>query len=222
MNQTSPKKQSLSKQIVDKAEVPIKAVKSSSIHAKKRILIAASDLFAGGGIGALSVRSIADKAGVSTIGMYSHFKGKQGLLDALFIEGYQMVYDTMGFSHQGLSPKQILLQGIKGYLLLAQEYEGHYRLIFGENGNQYTPSDEAKEMSLTAFRRLVKHSSVILQENADWQLKQKIALELWAFVHGYVSLKHHASSALISQDHWHDMAVDGITTHIDALVAKFS
>jgi hypothetical protein len=133
-----------------------------------------------------------------------------------------MVYDTMAFPHKDLSPKQILLQGIQGYLLLAQEYEGHYRLIFGENGNQYTPSDEAKDMSLKAFKRLVTHSSVILQQNADWHLKQKIALELWAFIHGYVSLKHHVNNALISQNHWHDMAIDGISTHIDALIAKFS
>lgn len=191
-------------------------------HAKKRILLAASQLFASGGIGALSVRSIAQKAGVSTIGIYSHFNGKQGILDSLFIEGYKMVHDTMEFNREGLLAKEILLQGIDGYLTLSHEYEGHYRLIFGENGNQYTPSDEARAMSATAFKRLVKHSSIILPPDSDWRLKQKIALELWAFVHGYVSLKHHATSAMISEQDWRQMAVEAISTHIDALIAKYS
>lgn len=189
-------------------------------YAKKRILVAASQLFALGGVGALSVRSIAQKAGVSTIGIYSHFNGKQGILDALFIEGYKMVHDTMEFDKDGLGPKQILLKGIEGYLTLSREYEGHYRLIFGENDNQYTPSKEARDMSSKAFKRLVQHSSVILPADAKWSLKQKIALELWAFLHGYVSLKHHATSAMISEQDWRQMAVEAISTHIDALMAK--
>jgi len=70
-------------------------------------------LFAVGGISALSARSIAQTAGVSTI---SHFNVKKGILDTLFIEGYQMVHDTMDFSTMSLSTKQILLIRVKGYL----------------------------------------------------------------------------------------------------------
>lgn len=209
-------------QLIEKgSKQPSKIGKVNSAHAKKRILLAASELFALGGISALSVRSIADAAGVSTIGIYSHFNGKQGILDALFIEGYQMVHDTMAFSTVDLSARQILLKGVRGYLTLANQYEGHYRLIFGENGNQYEPSDEAREMSSKAFKRLVSHSCIILPPNSPWPLKQKIALDLWAFMHGYVSLKHHATSAMISEQHWQEMAVEGISIHIDALIAKY-
>jgi AcrR family transcriptional regulator len=190
-------------------------------QAKRRILNAASTLFASGGIAALSVRAIAEQAEVSTIGIYSHFKGKQGILDALYIEGYDMVYHTMDFDKQGLSPKEILLQGIAGYLQIAQDYEGHYRLIFGENDNQYKPSDEAKASALRAYKRLVQHTSIILPENAEWIQRQQTALELWAFVHGYVSLKHHVTGPLISSQQWYGMANDGISTHIDALLKKY-
>ena len=50
---------------------------------KENILQAASELFLEGGSAALSVRAIARRAGVSTMGIYSHFEGKQGSLDAL-------------------------------------------------------------------------------------------------------------------------------------------
>lgn len=199
------------------------ASKNSGVRelAKRRILNAASTLFATGGIAALSVRAIAEQAEVSTIGIYSHFKGKQGILDALYIEGYNMVYDTMEFDKDDLQPKQILLKGIAGYLRIAQEHEGHYRLIFGENDNQYKPSEEAKSSAHRAYKRLVQHTSIILPEDADWMQRQQTALELWAFVHGYVSLKHHVTGPLISSQQWYSMANDGISTHIDALLKKY-
>ena len=52
---------------------------------KEKILEAASVLFLKGGSAALSVRAIAKAAGVSTIGIYSYFEGKQGILDVLYI-----------------------------------------------------------------------------------------------------------------------------------------
>ncbi|MEM6604761.1 MAG: TetR family transcriptional regulator, partial [Pseudomonadota bacterium] len=55
---------------------------------KERILLAASKLLASGGLASLSVRAIATEAGLSTIAIYSHFQGKQGVLDALYIEGF--------------------------------------------------------------------------------------------------------------------------------------
>jgi len=63
--------------------------------ARKNILAAASSLFLKGGVPSLSVRAIAREAGISTIGIYSHFNGKQGILDALYIEGFNLVYDAM-------------------------------------------------------------------------------------------------------------------------------
>ena len=62
---------------------------------RQKILEAASALFLKGGTNALSVRAIAEGAGMSTIGIYSHFKGKQGILDALYIEGVELVEKEM-------------------------------------------------------------------------------------------------------------------------------
>ena len=64
---------------------------------KADILEAASQLFLEGGLEALSVRSIAKKANISTFGIYSHFKGKTGILDALYEEGFAYVAEAMTF-----------------------------------------------------------------------------------------------------------------------------
>ncbi|MFT6991153.1 MAG: AcrR family transcriptional regulator, partial [Paraglaciecola sp.] len=63
--------------------------------AKNTILQAATELFLEGGSSALSVRAISKRAGVSTIGIYSHFNGKQGILDELYIEGFEKIFSIV-------------------------------------------------------------------------------------------------------------------------------
>lgn len=188
--------------------------------AKSIILQAASELFLEGGTSALSVRAISKRAGVSTIGIYSHFKGKQGILDELYIEGFRKVFAAMDILKSAKGPRETILQGVKGYLEVADKYEAHYRLIFGESDPGYFPSEEARDIAEKAFKLLIEVSSLILPKDTPIAKKQRIALEIWAFVHGYVSLKHHAISTLISPDEWNTLALNALSTHIDAIISK--
>jgi AcrR family transcriptional regulator len=189
-------------------------------NAKNTILQAASELFLEGGTSALSVRAISKRAGVSTIGIYSHFKGKQGILDQLYIEGFEKVFSAMDIIDTTAPPREVILQCVKGYLRVADQYEAHYRLIFGESDKGYSPSDEARAVSEKAFVQLVDVSSLILPKDTDVSKKQRIALEIWAIVHGYVSLKHHAISTLIKPAEWNSLALSALATHIDAIISK--
>jgi AcrR family transcriptional regulator len=188
--------------------------------AKSTILQAASELFLEGGPSALSVRAISKRAGVSTIGIYSHFNGKQGILDQLYIEGFEKVFVAMDIIDTSAPAREVVLQGVQGYLTVADQYEAHYRLIFGESDAGYSPSEEARAMSEKAFKKLVDISSLILPKDTLISKKQRIALEIWAFVHGYVSLKHHAISTLISSVEWNSLALNALATHIDAIITK--
>jgi AcrR family transcriptional regulator len=188
--------------------------------ARNTILNAASELFLEGGTSALSVRAISKRAGVSTIGIYSHFKGKQGILDELYIEGFEKVFSAMDILDTNAPVRDVILLGVKGYLAVAGQYEAHYRLIFGEGDAGYSPSKEALAMAEKAFKKLVDISSLILPEDTKVAEKQRIALEIWAFVHGYVSLKHHAISTLISPVEWNSLALSALATHIDAIITK--
>ena len=188
--------------------------------AKNTILQAATELFLEGGSSALSVRAISKRAGVSTIGIYSHFKGKQGILDELYIEGFEKIFSIVDIIDTSASPREVILNGVKGYLAIADQYEAHYRLIFGESDAGYSPSEEARAVSEKAFNKLVNVSSLILPSDTPISKKQRIALEIWAFVHGYVSLKHHAISTLIKPVEWNNLALSALATHIDAIIAK--
>src|SRR4051812_38378472 len=54
-----------------------------------RLLDAALRVLAEGGAAALTVRGIADAAGTSTIGIYTHFGGRAGLLEVLYRRGFE-------------------------------------------------------------------------------------------------------------------------------------
>ncbi|GAF55442.1 transcriptional regulator, TetR family [Psychrobacter sp. JCM 18901] len=112
------------------------------MDARTKILNAASELFLEGGGDALSVRAISKRAGLSTIGIYSHFQGKQGILDALYIEGFNLVREAMDVIPEGRANKEQVLEACLGYLNVGEKYEAHYRLIFGESDAGYQPQSK--------------------------------------------------------------------------------
>ena len=61
----------------------------------KAILDAASRILSADGAGALTVRRIASEAGCSTMGLYSRFGGKEGVVDELYMEGFQHLSEGM-------------------------------------------------------------------------------------------------------------------------------
>jgi AcrR family transcriptional regulator len=187
---------------------------------KTKILDAASDLFLKGGIQALSVRAISKQAGLSTIGIYSHFQGKQGILDALYIEGFQMVADAMDVFDLEKDPRKAVILATNRYLEIADQHEAHYRLIFGESNTSYSPSEEAQLVGAKAFARLTKVVSGILPKTVSLTQKQTSAMEVWALVHGFSSLHHHAIAEMIEMTNWKLRVADAVEIMVNAIYEK--
>lgn len=186
---------------------------------KERILVAASQTLLEKGVEGLSVRAISTKAGLSTIAIYSHFQGKQGVLDALYVEGFERVRDAMVSADDHENPLQSVLAGSEKYLQFAQHNEGHYRLIFGETGSSYAPSDEALEASQNAFNVLVSGVSRLLPADATQASRQRAALRVWAVLHGYVSLRHHVIGPVLDYGQWHRMAMEAVGLTINEIAS---
>lgn len=195
---------------------------------KAKILDAASSLFLTGGSAALSVRAIAKHAGVSTIGIYSHFQGKQGILDALYIQGFQLVEQAMccntdnpdnSYNHPDKNSLARVMIAAENYLELAETHEAHYKLIFGEVNGSYSPSTEAKQASIEAFKALTSVTNSLLPRTASKEEKQSAAMQIWALTHGFVSLKHHAISAMIENSDWKNQALVAIELQANAIQA---
>lgn len=192
------------------------------IESKAKILTAASELFASAGAGALSVRAISKRAGLSTIGIYNHFNGKQGILDALYIEGFEMVMTAIRVEDKSLAPRDAVLQGLSNYIDLATEHRGHYELIFGRGDPSYTPSSSAIAVGEEAFNRLTYFVSRALPASLTGREKREATLQLWALSHGYVSLQEHEATELIPHAAWRDLMMRAVTTHLDAIIGKYA
>lgn len=186
---------------------------------KNKILEAASELFLEGGIAALSVRAISKKAGLSTIGIYSHFQGKQGILDSLYIEGFAMVEQGMAVLGEDISGKEAILLATRNYLDIVEKHEAHYRLIFGETDSAYTPGEEARQAGAKAFFKLTKVVSTLLPENATLEQKQEAAMQIWSVTHGYVNLTHHPVTELVDMSNWKERVTTAVEFMIDAIGA---
>jgi AcrR family transcriptional regulator len=174
------------------------------MDSKTKILNAASELFEQGGAKALSVRAISGRAGLSTIGIYNHFNGKQGILDALYIEGFELVMDAMNVKDKTLSPRDTVLKALSNYVNMAREHTGHYRLIFGAKGFDY----------------LTQIIGPAIPQVSSTKQRREIALQIWALAHGYISLKDHEATELIPSAGWKDLIMRAVETHLDALIKK--
>lgn len=188
------------------------------IESKTKILTAASELFAESGANGLSVRAISKRAGLSTIGIYNHFQGKQGILDALYIEGFQMVMRAIDVDVEATEPRDAVLQGLSNYIDLAAQHGGHYQLIFGRADPTYHPSSAATAVGEEAFNRLTHLVGLALPTSLSGRERREAALQLWALAHGYVSLQDHEATELIPHTAWRDLIMKAVTIHLDAII----
>lgn len=187
---------------------------------KSRILTAASEIFAESGASGLSVRAISGRAGLSTIGIYNHFNGKQGILDALYIEGFERVMAAIDFDLDDLTPREAVLKGLANYIDLAGQHRGHYQLIFGRGDPSFVPSSSATAVGEDAFNRLTRLVARALPDHFSGREKREAALQLWALAHGYVSLQDHEATDLIPMTAWRDLTMNAVTTLLDAIISK--
>ena len=186
------------------------------MDSRAKILNAASQLFLKGGVAALSVRAISKSAGLSTIGIYSHFNGKQGILDTLYIEGFELVYEAMNVDTNGKADMDDVMRACEGYLQVAIENEAHYRLIFGESDAAYEPSEEARAAADRAFGKLLSNTEEFLRDTGRTSDRMQVSMDIWAIMHGYVSISHHAQAK--QKLDWPKMALHAVRLHLDASI----
>src|SRR3954453_9011290 len=67
------------------------------------------------GPGALRIRDLSEAVGKSTMGVYTHFGSKQGLMEALYLPGFSRLDDRLRSVPTGGQPRQELLDLAQAY-----------------------------------------------------------------------------------------------------------
>lgn len=154
-----------------------------------RILEAAEALLEERGIDGIQVREVAVRGGTSTMGVYSRFGGKSGLLDRLYTRGFERLIEAAAPIRDRGEPLEELGRMAESYRNHALRWPRHYDLMFGRGVPGFEPSPKAREMALSGFRVWVDSVKRAADAGLLRGRLEETAFRLWALNHGYVSLE---------------------------------
>lgn len=157
---------------------------------EQALLDAAAHLLSTEGPAALSVRRVATDAGVSPMGVYSRFGGKQGLVEALFLAGFARLEAVLATVPVTADPIEDLLEGCRFYRRFALDSPAAYAVMFSRAIPGFEPSDHCKVSAAGAFNVLVEAVRRGMAEGALGPGDPLgVAEGIWATCHGLVSLE---------------------------------
>ena len=155
----------------------------------KAILEAASRILSADGADALTVRRIAAEAGCSTMGLYSRFGGKEGVIDELYVEGFRQLCDGMSDDAEDRRPG-----GRPPHLrpCLPPDRAHQRDALHGDvrwRGARLRPHEAESQIAHGAFENLTASVQRCIDAGAFKGDAAEIAELWWGSMHGLVMLE---------------------------------
>src|SRR3954465_6326496 len=98
---------------------------------REALLTAAEDLVERGGVGALSVRAVADQVGTTTRAVYSTFGSKERLVAALAVRSFEMLRGALAELPKTKDPARDLVQAaVTVFRPMAIEHPSLFSIAF--------------------------------------------------------------------------------------------
>src|SRR5713101_315204 len=119
------------------------------------LLAAAEQLVAEGGLGALSVRAVAQRVGTTTRAVYSLFGSKGGLEQALVARAFQLLAGDVGKIPLTENPADDLVAVVvQGFRTFVRAHPDLFRLVFTP-GNGPKPGEAAEAERIRSWQLLL-------------------------------------------------------------------
>ena len=158
---------------------------------KNALIQAGVEILSKEGMEGLSLRKVAQRAGVSHSAPYSHFPDKQSLIAAISTEGFNQLYAELDAAILAYpkNPKKQLQQGIQAYVQFALNNTDTFKIMFSGVLEKEKEYPAFVEISSKTFRRVVDvvracQEVGILSSTPS----EMMAVAVWGQVHGIVSL----------------------------------
>lgn len=158
---------------------------------KNALIQAGTEILTEEGIGSLTLRKVASRAGVSHSAPYAHFKDKEALIAAISTEGFRLLYERMELAaakHQA-SSDQMLLEVAFAYLSFALENPAYFKVMFSGALEREKDYPDFVSMSkknfqfLTDLMQRCQREKILHDGDPD-----VLAVSVWSLVHGFVAL----------------------------------
>jgi len=158
---------------------------------KNALIEAGVDILAEEGVGGLSLRKVASRAGVSHAAPYAHFADKQALIAAISTEGYRIVYERIKAAirrHAG-DPLRQLVEVAWAYVQFATTDPAHFKITFSGAVEKQKDYPSYVDSSRESFGLVVKvveacQAAGVLHTGPS----DVLAVSVWSLVHGFISL----------------------------------
>jgi AcrR family transcriptional regulator len=124
------------------------------------------------------------------MGVYNHFEGKSGIIDAIWIDGFAKLRDEMQAAFAISDPIESIVDSGHRYRAFALANRSHYQVMFMQRFPDHVPTELAVTTASEAHQALVALVARAKDEQAlDIAEPTDAAQAYWAAVHGYVSLE---------------------------------
>jgi len=157
---------------------------------RSALVDAASALLTELGPEGLTVRNIAARAGSSTMLVYSRFGGKHGVVDALYVEGFQRLSAAMRAGRTTKDPIADLRRCSRAYRKFARENPTYYAVMFDRAVPDFEPSPESSVIASGTLDVLGERVQRAIDAGMlPAEDPRQLAACLWSANHGIVSLE---------------------------------
>lgn len=156
----------------------------------ERELVAAADaVLVRDGPGGVTVRAVAAQAGIAPMGVYNRLGGKDGLVDALLIRGFDRLRSALAEGDDPDQLERLRSCGLR-YRRFAFENRHYYAVMFEAAIPHEFGSPEVAEHAAAAFGELVRNVEMAAAAGGIVAPDpREVAQQIWSSVHGAVALE---------------------------------
>jgi AcrR family transcriptional regulator len=171
---------------------------------KNALIKTGADILSREGVSALSLRKVAQKAGVSHAAPYAHFADKQALIAAISTEGYKNLYEKIAQvagQHES-NPLRRFVEVSWAYVQFALDEPDQFKVTLSgmiEKEQDYPAFVETARQTFSLVVDIVaqcQQAGVLRKGAADL-----MAVSVWALIHGFVTLlmEHQISHSVLDR-----------------------
>lgn len=165
-----------------RSRTPSADVEPALVDAAERVLVR-------GGPGAVTVRAVATEAAVAPMGIYNRLGGKDGLIEALLIRGFDRLRAAAAHHGETDPGERLRASGVR-YRRFALDNPQFYAVMFTDAIPHTLESPQLDEHAGAAFGELVGHVQYAISGRAIAAGDPlEIAQQLWGAIHGAVLLE---------------------------------
>jgi AcrR family transcriptional regulator len=163
--------------------------RTPSANVQRELVSAAEAVLVRDGPGAVTVRAVAAQAGIAPMGVYNRLGGKDGLVNALLIMGFDRLRASIEAGHEPDMLERLRACGVR-YREFGLANPHFYAIMFEEAIPHERSSDEVAEHAAAAFDALVRNvEAAAVAGQIEAPDPREVAQQIWSAVHGAVALE---------------------------------